>query len=190
MEPSNDDDGKAGNLDMENDSSVQGEDVEMSDDNVDKNDQLLVPNVDARESVSGAEIDTDMEDSTSMGSAKEIANQKEIEMANAETTTVLERGNDIAQNGESDPAIAQDTIINDGTKENDFLGSSSDLPTNKEDANLAAVPLEEETPSSSHNNEASRNDGPQGTLETQPTEQAPSENVPGGDQDVEMETES
>ena len=182
-----DDDFTTEHHEMENNSSVQANDIDMEDETLDEN--VRLPNDDGLESCSGVEANGENVDSSSMASTKENAGEEDIEMANVEPAEGPDSGNDIAQNGESVPE-ANDRNVNETTEENDLLGPASDLPLNEDDADLVTVPLMEETPTScSHNDEALQQEGPQETLDARPAEQAPGENEPGEAQSAEMETE-
>ena len=176
-----------GNLaEMENDSSVQANDVEMEDDVADRN--VRLPEDDAeQESVNGAQTNVDNVESTSMAFEKGNVDQEDFEMTNFETVG-LDTVRDVAHKEDNVPE-AGDTNTNETADENDLLESAKDFASNEDDADLTAAPLMEETPSSSHNDQAHYQEEPQETSDAPPTEQAPSENEPGEVQNADMETE-
>ncbi|KAL9987389.1 hypothetical protein ACROYT_G001683 [Oculina patagonica] len=180
------DDDTARNLpEMENDSSVQANDVDMEDDIVDRN--VRSSNDNEQESLNGAQTNVDNVESTSVACEKDSVEQEDIEMANADMLAV-DSVTDVLQKEDNVPE-AGNTNINEITEENDLLGSVKDLAPNEDDVDLATAPLMEETPSSSRNDEALHQEGPQETIHAPPTEQAPGENEPGEAQNAKMDTE-
>lgn len=180
-----DDDVTRNLAEMENDSSVQANDVEMEDDILDRS--VRSPNDNGQEPLNGAQTNVDNVESTSMAFEKENVSDEDIEMANTETVG-LDSVTDIFQKDDNVPE-AGDPNINGTTEENDLLGSAKDLVPNEDDTDLATAPLIEETPSSSHNDEALHEEGPQETLDAPPTEQAAGVNEPGEAHNTEMDTE-
>lgn len=167
---------------VENCSSGQANgDIEMEDDNVDRNIQL--PNDDGQETLNSAETNANNKESTSLPLAKESVEPEDIEMTNTETAG-LDNTTDSTPQNENVPETER-SDINGTTEENDLLGSVKDLPPNEDDEDLVTAPLSQDTPSS----EALHQEEPQETLAEGPTETAPSENEPSENQNAEMETE-
>lgn len=177
-----DDDNTTRNLaEVDNCSSLQANgDIEMEDDNVDRNIQL--PKDDGQESLNDAETNVDNVESTSLPFAKVSVDQEDIEMATDETAGLDSTTDTIAQNENVPETEHRNT--NETTEENDLLGPAKDLPPDEDDEDLVTAPLLQDTPSSLHNDEALHQEGPQETLVEGPTENAPGENELS-----EMETE-
>ena len=174
-----DDDTTRNLAEVESCSSVQANgDIEMEDDNVDRNFQL--PNDDGQETLNSAEINVNDKESTPLPFVKESVEPEDIEMANTETAGL---DNTTPQNENVPETELRD--INGTTEENDLLGSVKDfVPPNEDDEDLAPAPPSQDTPSS----EALHQEEPQETLVEGPTETAPGENEPAENQNAEMET--
>lgn len=174
-----DDNSTARNLAEEENSFVQPNgDIEMEDDNADRNIQL--PTDVGQEILTSAETNANDKESASLPIAKESVEPEDIEMENTETTG-LDNTNSIPH-----PEIER-RDINETTEENDLLGSVKDLPPNEGGEELVTASPSQDTPLS----EALHQEEPQETvpLVEGPTKTVPGENEPGENQNAEMETE-
>lgn len=169
-----DDNSTARNLTEEENSFVQPNgDIEMEDDNADRNIQL--PSDVGQEILTSAETNANDKESASLPIAKECVEPEDIEMENTETTG-LDNTNSIPH-----PEIER-RDINETTEENDLLGSVKDLPPNGGGEELVTASPSQDTPLS----EALHQEEPQ---ETVPLVEGPTKTVPGENQNAEMETE-